>query len=148
MIQNEDRIRELVRKTKLLDGKNYANDNSRPSYLYQTQNKTLIPNSNKDLNYYLNNSFNNNLYSTLINDVINKAFGNEKYDFSINHNRVSTFNTINVDSQNTFKTLNDPNILRLKEQETFRRESDRIKVSSLLNRYGMDSKSSYNYNFI
>ena len=155
MIQNEERIRELVRKTKLMSGKNYSNgnDNNRPSYLYETRYKTLIPTnfSNKSYDFFGDNSFNNNLNSTLIKDIINKAFENEKYDFSITNNRQSTLNNINSGNTNSFKILNDPDILRWKEQEKLRRESERKKINSLLNKYGMDSKSNYsiyNYNFI
>ena len=155
MIQNEERIRELVRKTKLMSGKNYSNgnDNNRPSYLYETRYKTLIPTnfSNKSYDFFGDNSFNNNLNSTLSKDIINKAFENEKYDFSITNNRQSTLNNINSGNTNSFKILNDPDILRWKEQEKLRRESERKKINSLLNKYGMDSKSNYsiyNYNFI
>ena len=153
LIQNEERIRELVRKTKLASKRNYANGNNK-AYLYQTQYKTYKPiyYSDKNLNYYSNNSFDNNyLSNTLTNDVINKVFGSDKYDFSITNNRFSNINNIDFGNHHSFRVLNDPDILRWKEQERLRRESERVKLSSLMNRYGMDyipSYSNHNYNFI
>ena len=149
-IENEKRINELVRKTQLnTRNKNYSidteynfniNGSSRP-IVYQTQYRTQKPiyysSSSKNLNTF--SFLDNNLYSSLTNDT---------YKFSLSNNRYSILND-SFNNYHSFKVLNDPEILKWKEQERLRRESERIKLSSFMNKYGMDLtsniKNKYNY---
>jgi aurora kinase len=144
MFENQERINELVRRTAVVSSrnKNYAinNDlnfslsNSTRPIIYQTQYKTIRPSyySAKNLNIY---NSNNNLYSTISLD------SNRKYGFSLSNNRPSYSNTQNYTS---FRV--DPEVLKWKEQERIRRESERIKISPLMNRYGMSLTPSYSKN--
>ena len=51
----------------------------------------------------------------------------------------------------SFSVMNDPDIIKWKQQEKLRRKSERLKLSSLMNRYGMSLTPIYindKYNFI
>ena len=152
LFENQERINELVRRTTLANNKNYKDNiyqsiynnlnynyyeiRSKPD-LYQTQYKSQKPyysNSNNSILYNVNNSINNN-----------------KIQFSLTNTRLSNnINYNNFSNYDHFSVMNDPDILRLKEQERLRRESERIKLSNLMNRYGMSLNTStkYIYNFI
>ena len=43
--------------------------------------------------------------------------------------------------------MNDPDIIKWKQQEKLRRESERLKLSSLMNRYGMSLTPIYSNNY-
>ena len=152
LFENQERINELVRKTTLSNNKNYKDNiyqsiynnlnynnyeiRSKPD-LYQTQYKS-------QKSYYSNNN-NSNLYN------INNSINNDKIQFSLTNTLLS--NNINYDNYsnyNHFSVMNDPDILRLKEQERLRRESERIKLTNLINRYGMslNTTAKYIYNFL
>ena len=146
---NEERIKELVRRTEIGGQRNYTNyafqnlfDNNiknitnpsiyqtqRPAY-YSAKNLTLF-NSISNNNIGLNGSINNNNYS-------------------LANNRLSNLNIINLGDINSLKALNDPDIIKIRENEMLRRESERIKLNSLMKKYGMDLKPVYKskYNFI
>ena len=148
---NEERINELVRHTVLGTYKNngykdnlnqnlYSNItfSTRPS-LYQTTHKTIKPYSVDTLN---------DIFSDI--NLLNLTT-----NFSTNTNnvnsRTSNLNNISFDDYSTFSVLNDPEIIKWKEQEKLRRESERVKLSTLMNRYGMSLTPIYisdKYNFI
>ena len=152
---NEVRINELVRNTMLGASKNngykdnyYQNKynnitfSTRPS-IYQTSYKTIKPYSVETLNsifedYYL---LNPNNFTTNTNN------------YNVVNSRSSNLNNISFDDITTsFNILNDPEIVKWKEQEKQRRESERVKLVDLMNRYGMSLTPIYTttskYNFI
>ena len=144
MFENQERINELVRRTAVINSRNnnYSinnnlnfslSNNTRP-IIYQTQYRTLKPAYYIDTNLNIYNN-NNNLYSTM------SLGNNRKYGFSLSNNLND--NTINYAS---FRE--DPEVLKWKEQERIRRESERTKITSLMNRYGMSLTPSYNKNII
>ena len=159
LTENEERIKELVRRTVAGGQINYTNpvyqnlfDNNIKSsirpLIYQTQyqNRKPLYYSGKNLNTYNNlfNSISNN------NNSINGSISNNKLLFSLSNNRLSNLNAINLGDINSFEVLNDPDIIRIRENERLRRENERIKLGPLLKKYGMDLRPSYvnNYNFI
>ena len=148
---NEERINELVRHTVLGSYKNNGykdnfNQNlynnltfsARPS-LYQTQHKTIKPYSVDTLN---------DIFSDI--NLLNLT-GNFSTNTNNVNSRTSNLNNISFDDYTTFTVLNDPEIIKWKEQEKLRRESERVKLSTLMNRYGMSLTPIYindKYNFI
>ena len=153
---NEERINELVRHTVLgTNKKNGYKDNSyqniynnitystRPS-LYQTQYKTIKPYSVETLNSIFSDYH-------LFNDFSTNSTNNNKNNYNVINSRLSNLNNISFDDYNTFNVFADPEIIKWKEQEKMRRESERLKLSALMNRYGMSLTPIYTnskYNFI
>ena len=144
MFENQERINELVRRTAVINSRNnnYSinndlnfslSNNTRP-IIYQTQYRTLKPAYYIDTNLNIYNN-NNNLYSTM------SLGNNRKYGFSLSNN-------LNDNTTNYASFREDPEVLKWKEQERMRRESERTKISSLMNRYGMSLTPSYNKNII
>ena len=140
MYENQERINELVRRTNVLKSRksnnyginndyNLSLNNSNRSIIYQTQYRSQRP------VYYSGK----NLYSIISN--------NKDYDFSLSNNRLSNLND-NLTNYSFFRA--DPEVLKWKQQEGIRRESERAKISSLMHRYGMSMTPSYKnkYNFI
>ena len=144
MFENQERINELVRRTAVVPSRNnnYAinnnfnfslSNNTRP-IIYQTQYRTLKP-----AYIYNNYNNNNNIYSTRTMDK------NRSYGSSLSNNRSFNLNN-NTTNFTSFGVY--PEVLKWKEQERIRRESERIKISSLMHRYGMSLTPSYNKNII
>ena len=160
LTENEERIKELVRRTEIGGQRNYTNyafqnlfdnnikSNTRP-LIYQTQYRTQRPAyySAKNLTTY------NNLFNSISNTnigLLNGSINNNKLDYSLANNRLSNINSINLGDINSFRAMNDPDIIKIRENEMLRRESERIKLNSLMKKYGMDLKPSdkTKYNFI
>ena len=114
--ENQKRINELVRKS---DAGKYENNNyknrqfglRKPPYYSE---KTLM-----DIADIMANK---NLYSTITNK--------EKDLFNFNPNNLKIYNN------NYFKP--DPDILKWNQQQNIRRESEKLKLNSLYNKFGMD----------
>ena len=70
---------------------------------------------------------------------------NRSYGFSLSNNRSFNLNN-NTTNFTSFRV--DPEVLKWKEQERIRRESERIKISSLMHKYGMSLTPNYNKNII
>ena len=155
--ENDERIKELVRRTVLgnLTNKNYKDINYQNMYnqitsntnpvIYQTTYKTLKPTYYSDTNFntFTNNTDNNYLYNTIINSSSNN---NNKIDFTVYNTRLSNLNNYFYDDY-SFSVMNDPDIIKWKQQEKLRRESERLKLSSLMNRYGMSLTPIYSNNY-
>ena len=155
--ENDERIKELVRRTVLgnLTNKNYKDINYQNMYnqissntnpvIYQTTYKTLKPTYYSDTNFntFTNNTDNNYLYNTINNSSANN---NNKIDFTVYNTRLSNLNNYFYDDY-SFSVMNDPDIIKWKQQEKLRRESERLKLSSLMNRYGMSLTPIYSNNY-
>ena len=155
--ENDERIKELVRRTVLGNvlNKNYKDINYQNMYnqitsntnpvIYQTTYKTLKPTYYSDTNFntFTNNTDNNYLYNTIINSSSNN---NNKIDFTVYNTRLSNLNNYFYDDY-SFSVMNDPDIIKWKQQEKLRRESERLKLSSLMNRYGMSLTPIYSNNY-
>ena len=155
--ENNERIKELVRRTVLgnLTNKNYKDINYQNMYnqissntnpvIYQTTYKTLKPTYYSDTNFntFTNNNDNNYLYNTINNSSANN---NNKIDFTVYNTRLSNLNNYFYDDY-SFSVMNDPDIIKWKQQEKLRRESERLKLSSLMNRYGMSLTPIYSNNY-
>ena len=154
--ENDERIKELVRRTVLGNvlNKNYKDINYQNMYnqitsntnpvIYQTTYKTLKPTYYSDTNFntFTNNSDNNYLYNT----IKNSSSNNNKIDFTVYNTRLSNLNNYFYDDY-SFSVMNDPDIIKWKQQEKLRRESERLKLSSLMNRYGMSLTPIYSNNY-
>ena len=154
--ENDERIKELVRRTVLgnLINKNYKDINYQNMYnqitsntnpvIYQTTYKTLKPTYYSDTNFntFTNNTDNNYLYNT----IKNSSSNNNKIDFTVYNTRLSNLNNYFYDDY-SFSVMNDPDIIKWKQQEKLRRESERLKLSSLMNRYGMSLTPIYSNNY-
>ena len=155
--ENDERIKELVRRTVLGNvlNKNYKDINYQNMYnqitsntnpvIYQTTYKTLKPTYYSDTNFntFTNNNDNNYLYNTINNSSANN---NNKIDFTVYNTRLSNLNNYFYDDY-SFSVMNDPDIIKWKQQEKLRRESERLKLSSLMNRYGMSLTPIYSNNY-
>ena len=155
--ENDERIKELVRRTVLGNvlNKNYKDINYQNMYnqissntnpvIYQTTYKTLKPTYYSDTNFntFTNNTDNNYLYNTINNSSANN---NNKIDFTVYNTRLSNLNNYFYDDY-SFSVMNDPDIIKWKQQEKLRRESERLKLSSLMNRYGMSLTPIYSNNY-
>ena len=149
MFENQERINELVRRTAVVSSRNsnyainnnfnFSLSNSTRPIIYQTKYKNYRPSyySAKNLNKYNNN---NNLFSTM---TLNN--NNRRYGFSLSNNRPFNLND-NTKNYTSFRVY--PEVLKWKEQERIKRESERIKISSLMDRYGMSLTPSYSNNII
>ena len=154
--ENDERIKELVRRTVLGNvlNKNYKDINYQNMYnqitsntnpvIYQTTYKTLKPTYYSDTNFntFTNNTDNNYLYNT----IKNSSSNNNKIDFTVYNTRLSNLNNYFYDDY-SFSVMNDPDIIKWKQQEKLRRESERLKLSSLMNRYGMSLTPIYSNNY-
>ena len=141
LIDNQNRINELVRRTVIgsILNKNYQDNNYQNIYdqigsslrptIRETQYRTLRPNyySDTNLSIYTNN--------------INNSSHNNKDSYTLNNN-----NYYNFDDYDFMNIINDPDINKWKEEERLRKENERLKLSSLMNRYGMSLTPIYNNN--
>ena len=141
LIDNQNRINELVRRTVIgsILNKNYQDNNYQNIYdqigsslrptIRETQYRTLRPNyySDTNLSIYTNN--------------INNSSHNNKDSYTLNNNNYYNFNDYDF-----MNIINDPDINKWKEEERLRKENERLKLSSLMNRYGMSLTPIYNNN--
>ena len=142
-IENQERIKELVRSTELVNNKSYKNSLYNTLTLsnnyYQTQNGVQRPYTTFK---------NSNLYNSSFNDL-GRTITGSKIDYSLTNNNLSNINYNNYGIYDSF-ILNDPEILKWRLLEKTQRENERLKLSGLMNKYGMSLNPStkINYNLV
>jgi aurora kinase len=154
-IENQERINELVRRTELVNN-NTSYKNSMYNTLtfsnnYDFKNKTNLYQTQNGVQKPYTSVKNTNLYNSSFNDI-NRTITSSKIDYSLANNNLSNINSINYGNYGNYDSfiLNDPDIIKWRLQEKSQRENERLKLSGLMNKYGMSLNPStkINYNFV